>query len=198
MPPKKKAGKGKKKKKDDKEEFTIEDKYKKTLMEVESLKEHLAMRTEIARRAQSKAEDINEKMFQAKETINVEKQDKLEISADLTRQYKTMQTELTLRIHNLEQHVSILKDQLALTERELMRTKNEKEEIINEKDLKIENLQFKIDNMETAYENILHDALDAMRDKIEDAKNKWQSESTQIQEQNKKLLLEFGLNPLDI
>ena len=41
----------------------------------------LAMRTEIARRAQSKAEDINEKMFQAKETINVEKQDKLEISA---------------------------------------------------------------------------------------------------------------------
>eukprot|EP00794_Sanderia_malayensis_P010815 gene10815-11970_t len=198
MPPKKKAGKGKKKKKDDKDELNIEEKYKKTLFEIESMKEHLAMRTDLARRAQSKSEEMKEKMLKAKDTIEAEKQNKLEISADLTRQYKTMQTELTLRVHNLEKHLAILQDQLTLTQRELKKTKEEKKQITEEKDLIIENLQFKIDNMESAYENILHDALDVMGDKIEAAKERWKVESTSIQENNRRLLLEFGLNPLDI
>eukprot|EP00795_Rhopilema_esculentum_P016578 gene16578-8001_t len=198
MPPKAKKGKGKKKKKDDKDELSIEDKYKKTMFEIESLKEHLAMRTEIARRAQSKSEDMKEKMLEAKETIQSEKQIKLEISADLTRQYKTMQTELTLRVHTLEKRVALLQDKLDATERELKKEKLEKAQIIEQKDMIIQDLQFKIDNMETAYENILHDALDAMGDKIEEAKGRWEAESTKIQEENKMLLLEFGLNPLDI
>ena len=37
-----------------------------------------------------------------------------------------------------------------------------------------------------------------MGDKIQEAKGRWQAESTKIQEENKLLLLEFGLNPLDI
>ena len=44
----------------------------------------------------------------------------------------------------------------------------------------------------------LQDALDVMGDKIEHCKDRWQAESTKIQEENKRLLLEFGLNPLDI
>ena len=39
------------------------------------------MRTDIARRAQSKSENMREKMLEAKETIQSEKQTKLEISA---------------------------------------------------------------------------------------------------------------------
>lgn len=39
------------------------------------------MRTEIARRAQSKSEDMRDKMLEAKDTIQSEKQTKLEISA---------------------------------------------------------------------------------------------------------------------
>ena len=37
-----------------------------------------------------------------------------------------------------------------------------------------------------------------MGDKVEEAKKKWLSESHAIQEQNKQLLLAFGLNPLEI
>ncbi len=39
------------------------------------------MRTELARRAQSKSEDMKDKMLEAKDTIEMEKQNKLEISA---------------------------------------------------------------------------------------------------------------------
>ena len=45
---------------------------------------------------------------------------------------------------------------------------------------------------------LLQDALDIMGDKIQEAKGRWKAESTKIQEENKLLLLEFGLNPLDI
>jgi hypothetical protein len=37
-----------------------------------------------------------------------------------------------------------------------------------------------------------------MGDKVEEAKKRWFSESREIQETNKQLLLAFGLNPLEI
>ena len=42
------------------------------------------------------------------------------------------------------------------------------------------------------------DAFDRMADKVEEARTRWESESSEIQERNKQLLLEFGLNPLEI
>ena len=37
-----------------------------------------------------------------------------------------------------------------------------------------------------------------MASKVEDARARWETESSDIQERNKQLLLEFGLNPLEI
>ena len=36
------------------------------------------------------------------------------VLADLTRQYKTMQTEMTLRIHTLEKQLAILQEKLGM------------------------------------------------------------------------------------
>jgi hypothetical protein len=51
MPPKKKKGKGKgkEKKKDDPMAMELDDKYKKTVHEIEALKDQLAVRKELAR-----------------------------------------------------------------------------------------------------------------------------------------------------
>lgn len=200
MPPKKKGGKKKKKKgkAGDKTELTIEDKYKKTMQEIECLKDELGMRTEIARRSKDVADRMKDKMRSAKEEVEVEQQRKLDISSDLTRQYKTMQSEMALRIHMLEQTVSKLRDSLSIAEEELRKTRKERDDIRREKDQIIADLQFKIDHMESAYESILHDALDRMAGKVEEARSKWETESSEIQERNKQLLLEFGLNPLEI
>ena len=46
--------------------------------------------------------------------------------------------------------------------------------------------------------SLLQDAFDRMASKVEDARSKWETESSEIQERNKQLLLEFGLNPLQI
>lgn len=200
MPPKKtvKAKKKKKKTAGEKTELTVEDKYKRTMEEIESLKVELATRTEHARRSRDMSARMEERMCEAQEEVIQEKEDKRDISTDLTRQYKMMQSELGLKIHILEQTVTTLRSQLASTETELQQARKERDNIREEKDSIITELQFKIDTMESAYETLLHDTLDKMGDKVEEAKKRWFSESREIQETNKQLLLAFGLNPLEI
>ncbi|KAK3724333.1 hypothetical protein QZH41_010848, partial [Actinostola sp. cb2023] len=157
MPPKKKKGKGKKKKKkDEKSELTVEDKYKRTLQEIECLHDELASRSEVTRRAKDTASRMKERMIEAKEAVEVEQQNKLDISSDLTRQYKTMQSEMALRIHMLEQTVTKLRDNLAKSEEQLRKTRKEFEDMRKEKDQTIAELKFKIEHMESVYESILH------------------------------------------
>ncbi|XP_070548533.1 dynein regulatory complex protein 12-like [Ptychodera flava] len=202
MPPKKKGKgkgkkKGKKKKKDD-VELTIEDKYKQTIHQIESLKDHLAYRKELARRSQAASEEWKARMKSAQDDLQTHHLDQKDITSDMTRQYKTMQTEMGLRVHQLEGELQRVKLQLSSTEQELKKTKEAKERITKEKDQKIEELQAKIDSMELSYEGVLHDALDNMMAKVDAARDSWQEQATKIHEHNKKLLLEFGLNPLDI
>ncbi|XP_078584323.1 dynein regulatory complex protein 12-like [Branchiostoma floridae x Branchiostoma japonicum] len=205
MPPKKKGkgkgkGKGKKGKKGKKEKDpdAAEEKFKRAQHEIQSLKDHLGLRKEIARRAEATAAEMRQKLRGVEEDLDDQRFDQKSISSDLTRQYKTMQTELGLRIHTLETEVTRLRQQLANTEAELQETKIEKERITREKDRTIEELRMKIDSMEISYDGIVHDALDNLLHKMDDAKQKWEKQATQIQLRHKHLLLEFGLNPLDI
>ncbi|XP_077985505.1 dynein regulatory complex protein 12-like [Glandiceps talaboti] len=202
MPPKKKGKgkgkkKGKKKKKDD-VELTIEDKYKQTIHQIDALKDHLAYRKELARRSQAASDEWKIRMNTAKDDLEQHHIDQRDVTSDMTRQYKTMQTEMGLRIHTLEGELQRVNLKLANTELDLKNTTEEKERITKEKNEKIEELQLKIDSMERSYEGVLHDALDNMMAKVDAARDRWQDQATNIHEHNKKLLLEFGLNPLDI
>ncbi|XP_071958214.1 dynein regulatory complex protein 12-like [Antedon mediterranea] len=199
MPPKKK-GKGKKKgkKKKDDAELSIEDKYKKTLHEIEALKDHLANRKDLTRRSQVHSEEWKNRMQSAEEALLQHKSDQRDVTTDMTRQYKTMQTEMAMRIHQLEAELGKVNVQLERTQIELKETKLEKEKITEEKDQKISELETKIEGMELAYEGVLHDALDSMVAKLDVAKSRWKNEATLIHAENKRRLIEFGLNPLDI
>ncbi|KAI0231556.1 hypothetical protein LSAT2_018085 [Lamellibrachia satsuma] len=112
MPPKKKKG-GKKKGKDD-GELQIEDKYKKALEEIEMLKEHLAVRKELARRSRAASEDWKERMQEAEKTLDEKANEQLSVNADISRQYKTMQHEMGLRNTMLEIDVQQLSANLVL------------------------------------------------------------------------------------
>ncbi|XP_038066290.1 coiled-coil domain-containing protein 153-like [Patiria miniata] len=201
MPPKKKGKgkgkKGKKKKKND-AELTIEDKYKKTMNEIEALKDHLAIRKQLARRSDAHSEEWKLRMKIAQEDLDQQKEDQRDVTSDMTRQYKTMQTEMGVRVHHLEADLAKTKAQLAKTEQELKSTKEQKEQMTQQKDETIGELEEKIRNMELSYENMLHEALDNLVLKLDTAKKRWEAEATHIHAVEKEKLLAFGLNPLDI
>lgn len=199
MPPKKKKkGKGGKKKKKDDATLELEDKYKRTVDEIEALKDHLAIRKELSRRATGLSDEIRSKMKDAEKTLEEHKSDQKAINADMTRQYKTMQTEMGLRIHKLETDLLRTRQLLGTTEAELKKTQEEKDKMMKEKDDEINRLQMKIDGMEKDYERIVDEALDNLIQKIDMAKEKWEEKATLVQVNNKHLLMEFGLNPLEL
>uniref|UniRef100_UPI00398F875F dynein regulatory complex protein 12 n=1 Tax=Pristiophorus japonicus TaxID=55135 RepID=UPI00398F875F len=197
MPPKIK-GKVKKGKKKAAQGDNIEEKYKRTVHEVESLKDQLVLRRDIARQALLVKEEWKAQLQVLKNELIEEQDVKKSIHSDMTRQYKTMRSERDLRVHQLEIQVSRLQQQLTSCQQQLARTQEEKVQIIKEKDGTIKELQRKINNMETEYEAILHDSLDLLLNKLEMARLQWEKTATSLHSEQKRKLLDFGLNPLEI
>uniref|UniRef100_A0A4W3J312 Dynein regulatory complex protein 12 n=1 Tax=Callorhinchus milii TaxID=7868 RepID=A0A4W3J312_CALMI len=176
----------------------IEDKYKRIVHEVESLKDQLVLRRDVARQALLCRTEWKTKLEMVEHKLSEEREDSKAIHSDIGRQYKTMRAELGVRAHQLEIEVSYLQQQLRICQQELVRTRDENMRIMDEKNAVISELQDKINNMETAYENILHDSLDRLLLKLDAAKMQWEKQATIFHSQHKKQLLEFGLNPLEI
>uniref|UniRef100_A0A3Q1H6S5 Dynein regulatory complex protein 12 n=1 Tax=Acanthochromis polyacanthus TaxID=80966 RepID=A0A3Q1H6S5_9TELE len=111
----------------------------------------------------------------------------------LSRQYKTMQTELTSKVERPEKEASQLKEEL-----ELSKEKQKREQVEQEKDAIIVGLQHKLDNLETDYEKILIETLDSLTSQLSVARRGWEDKSTALHQNYKELLAEFGLKALDI
>ena len=96
-----------------KSELTAEDRFKHSVQEIVSLKEHLSIKTELTRRSQSACATAKAKMRETVEKLEEERDDKRAISADLTRQYKSMQNQLEVHVQHLEATVAQLRQDLS-------------------------------------------------------------------------------------
>lgn len=194
MPPKKKKGKGKgkKKKKDDPMAMELDDKYKKTVHEIEALKDQLSVRKELARRGQGESDTMKAKMAGAMAELDKHKNDQKDITADMTRQYKYMMTGLQLKLHQMERDYQITQKTLRDTEKKLKDTEDERDQIIKEKDEKIDELNKEIRKMEKDYKRILDDALNKLIERLEEEKVNWEKKATMLQTENTTIMREFG------
>merc|ERR1712018_1129976 len=103
-----------------------------------------------------------------------------------------MQTEMGLRIHQLETELARTRQQLDSSDQELKAVRAEKEKIEADRAQEVAELKLKIDSMGLQYEHVLHDSLDKLMDKLQVAKGNWEDKSTYIQSRHKHTLLEFG------
>lgn len=149
----------------------------------------------MARRAKSAGLELRDKMKEADDMLKKQQADHKSVSADMTRQYKTMQTEMNLRIHQLESERDRLQIELDKTQQLLQTTIKSKDKEIMDRDLKIKELEKKIKELSHDFEILLRDSFSSLLLKLEDSKKNWEDKSTLIQAKNKQLLLEFDLNP---
>jgi len=196
MPPKKKGKKGKKKSKNG--ELTDEDRLKLKAHEIDSLKDHLAYRRDLSRRANYAFEEIKERLEETNKEIEEIESTHKASNAYLTHQYKTMQNELDVKIDQLNSELKRTKKQLEQTEAQLQHEIAERKRIVTEKDDKIWDLEQKISNMQIAYDGIMQFTLDNFNDKINVKKADWENRSLKLQTKNKVLLAELGLKIHDI
>ncbi|XP_035011119.1 coiled-coil domain-containing protein 153 [Hippoglossus stenolepis] len=197
MSPKKKTRKITKKKQD-KSDNDLEAKYRRSVLDVAILHDHIAVQCESVRTVQSDRIDLRRRVRDMEQNLQHERQDHRDVNSNISRQYKTMQTELTNKAKRLETEVSQLNEELALCQEELSKEKREREQMEQEKDATIAELQHKLDNMETDYEKILHETLDSLTSQLSAARQRWEDTSTTSHQNYQGLLSEFGLNALDI
>ncbi|KAG5268317.1 hypothetical protein AALO_G00211220 [Alosa alosa] len=197
MPPKKK-GKEKTKKKQNNEGNEMEEKYRRSLLDVSVLKEHLALRTDVALQAHSSREELRRRLRQLERDLSRERTDKRDITADLNRRHRIMQTDMEAKISQLEIKVITLQQQLAQCRGELRDEREAHIRLKEEKEAIISDLQSKLDNMEAEYEKILHGSLDGLLTHLMEVRGSWEEESAHIHQEFKDILKDFGLNPLQV
>ncbi|CBJ27956.1 conserved unknown protein [Ectocarpus siliculosus] len=91
----------------------------------------------------------------------------LDITRDMTRQYKGMQEELLNRINQLEGTIQALQDELERSRLELEQAVKEKDSIIAAKDKEISQMRVKMEDMAQEFGDMLKETLDRMRERIE-------------------------------
>ncbi|XP_050778026.1 coiled-coil domain-containing protein 153 isoform X2 [Gopherus flavomarginatus] len=193
----KKGGKQKKKKKNVAEN-EVEEKYRKAALEVDILKEHLALRRDVAREAKADSEGLKQRLVQLEQELEMSRDDKKDIYEEMIRQYQELQQQTETRIQELETETKQLQKQLATCREDIQQARVEREQVLGEKDQTIAELQGKINAMETEYEKILHGSLDRVLSKLAVAQDCWEKEATAMHMEHKERLREFGLNPLEI
>ena len=93
-------------------ELTPAEQAKMLLSANQSLKMQLAERQEQAIKAMSSKRELQARVQDLQSDFEKERQGTLEITKDMTRQYKGMQEELLNRVNTLENTITELKDQL--------------------------------------------------------------------------------------
>ncbi|KAM7138146.1 dynein regulatory complex protein 12 isoform 1-T1 [Macrochelys suwanniensis] len=189
---------GKQKKKKNVAENEVEEKYRKAALEVDILKEHLALRQNVARQAKADSEGLRQRLLELERELEMSRDDKQDIYEEMIRQYQELQRQTETRIQQLETETKQLQEQLATCREEIQQARAEREQVQGEKDRTIAELQGKIDAMETEYEKILHGSLDRVLSKLAAAQCCWEKEATATHVEHKERLREFGLNPLEI
>uniref|UniRef100_UPI0037E7C757 dynein regulatory complex protein 12 n=1 Tax=Semicossyphus pulcher TaxID=241346 RepID=UPI0037E7C757 len=197
MPPKKKTKKPTKKN-PEKSASDLEAKYRRSILDVAVLQDHIAFQCESVIKVQADRVDLTRRMRDMEQKLQHERQDRRDVNSELSRQHKTMQTELGSKVNRLEKEVSQLKEELVLCQDALKKEKREREQVEKEKNTTIADLQHKLDNMETDCEKILHETLDSMTSQLSVAQQGWKGKRTELHQDYNELLSEFGLNAPDI
>ncbi|XP_077775471.1 dynein regulatory complex protein 12 isoform X1 [Podarcis muralis] len=158
-----KKGKGKKSSKQKKNTGPDEEKYRKAVLEVDTLKQHLVLRRDMARQAMADSEGLKQRLLDLEKELEEAQGDKKDIYEEMIRKYQQLQHQTDTRIHRLEAETQNLQAQLAACQGDLLQSQLDQARMLEEKEKAVAEMQRKVDGMETEYEKILHVSLGGWR-----------------------------------
>eukprot|EP00752_Nemacystus_decipiens_P012590 g11150.t1 len=134
---------------------------------LQSLQIQLAGRTDETSRALEQKREMLDQIQEMQRKVKNEQSGTLDITRDMTRQYKGMQEELLNRINQLEGTIQALQDELERSRLELEQAVKEKDSTIAAKDKEISQMKVKMEDMAQEFGDMLKETLDRMRERIE-------------------------------
>lgn len=204
MPPKKKPGSGKKKGKGKGDDPALPaseqegvDKLIKAGTEIEILQKELDHSNDLTYRLKHKSLSQRQAIDNLSDQLHLKSLDRIDITSDMTRQYKSMQAEMTAKIENLENLVAELKTKLANSQQSSQDAAMEYQRIIKQKDETIDEQKLKMIYMSNEFESMLNETLSKMSRKLEAVSQRWkENDSMHLSENNQRRLADFHLNRL--
>lgn len=136
-------------------------------MRIEFLERELMLKKEEAVEAIHAKNELRERVKEYHDEFEREKMRTLDITADMTRQYKAMHELFIKEINQLENQILDLHDQLKLSEMKLERNKTETKQHQEQNERLIANGQEKMAQMATEFGLMLEETLKKMTDRIE-------------------------------
>merc|ERR1711904_136321 len=115
----------------------------------------------------------------------------LEVTGEMSRQYREMQDSFNERIEDLQQQVASSKQEIEGVQRDIERTRVEKDEIIRQKEEQIRSLTLKMETMAFEFADMLKETLDKMSQRIEVTHSSWDRDAGKPPLMNR--LKEFSL-----
>eukprot|EP00939_MAST-03C_sp_MAST-3C-sp1_P002286 g2286.t1 len=169
MGKKKKKGGGKKKKKAvaTSGDMTPEEKMQFLESQANYMERELAEQKRESRTAISAKHDLRREMLILKKKYEEDEKETMDVTKNMTRQYKCMQENLLKQITEAHHTIDKLKSELTHSEREVKSTKDEMKRALDEKDKKIETMENRMEEMANEFAEMLKETLEAMRERIE-------------------------------
>mmetsp|Transcript_11336 Transcript_11336/g.20965 ORF Transcript_11336/g.20965 Transcript_11336/m.20965 type:complete len:194 (+) Transcript_11336:99-680(+) len=135
--------------------------------ENQALQRKLAERQEEASAAIAARREIQSRVVELKRDFEDEQKQTYQITADMTRQYKSMQEELLNRINILENTISELNDNLEDANAMVESQRKEMEDTIALKDAEIADSKRRMEDMAKEFGDMLKETLDKMGERID-------------------------------
>eukprot|EP00792_Barthelona_sp_PAP020_P012904 TRINITY_DN7783_c0_g1_i1.p1 TRINITY_DN7783_c0_g1~~TRINITY_DN7783_c0_g1_i1.p1 ORF type:complete len:197 (+),score=62.83 TRINITY_DN7783_c0_g1_i1:33-623(+) len=142
---------------------------------IESLERLLATKTETANKAIIAQGQLRSQLLAYHSDFDKERQDRFDITSNMTRQYKTLQEELIVHLNQSQEEVANLKDKLELARIEKESMIRDKDAIIASKNEEIESLKKKIEQMHLEFADMLQDTLIRMKEQVQRASHSFSS-----------------------
>lgn len=135
-------------------------------MRVEFLERELMLKKEEAVEAIHAKNELRERVKEYHDEFEREKMRTLDITADMTRQYKAMHELFIMEINQLENQILDLHDQLKLSEMKLERNKADAKTQLDEKEKTINEQHNKMEQMAAEFGSMLEETLKKMTSRI--------------------------------
>ena len=135
--------------------------------QIQALQIQLSHRSETPSNSFSKCDSMHKTLIEATQKYDEEKQLSLDLTQNMTRQYKGMQDNLLNKINSCERVIEDLRVAAEVQSKEYEQKVNGKEGIIQERNQAIRLLEKKTESLCFDFAKMLSDAVNQMKERIE-------------------------------
>lgn len=183
----------------DSPELDAFDKLAKATLEISALHRELEIKSDIIERQKITVDTQRTKIDDLQACLEQRTQDRIAVTADMTRQYKTIQSQLVDKVNDLQRESLDYKMRLVQLQGHFAETGRMHEAKLKEREKVIDDQKLKMAYMTQEFEGMLNVTMTRITTKLDKVTQKWSgTDQSMISESNLRRLEDFNLTRIGL